>query len=125
VFKPLNVFGEPLKSCSMNPRTGFYRDGFCNSGINNPAWHTVCIHVTETFLEFSKRVGNDLSTPMPQHNFPGLKEGDKWCLAAGNFINAMEKNMTPHIYLQSTHQAILEYVELETLKKYALDLDEV
>jgi uncharacterized protein (DUF2237 family) len=122
MFKPLNVFGEPLKPCSMSPRTGFYRDGFCNSGIDNPAWHTVCIHITEEFLDFSKSVGNDLSTPMSRYNFPGLKEGDKWCLAAGNFLKAMKEDKTPFIYLHATHQAILEYVDLETLKKYALDL---
>lgn len=124
MFKPLNVFGEPLRPCSFSPRTGFYRDGFCNSGVNNPAWHTVCIYITNDFLEFSKMVGNDLSAPMPEYNFPGLKEGDKWCLAAGNFLKAMKEGMTPNIFLHSTHQAILEHVDLETLKEYALDLEE-
>ncbi len=123
MFKPLNVYGEPLEPCSFSPVTGFYRDGYCNSGIDNPGWHTVCIYVTDEFLDFSKSVGNDLSTPMPQYSFPGLKEGDKWCLAAGNFIRALQEDMAPKIFLRSTHQAILEYVDLDTLKKYALDLE--
>ncbi|MCH9740051.1 MAG: DUF2237 domain-containing protein [Epsilonproteobacteria bacterium] len=124
MFKPLNVFGEPLEPCSMNPMTGYYRDGSCNSGIDNPAWHMVCIYATEEFLAYSKRVGNDLSTPLPQYGFEGIKAGDSWCLAAGNFIRAMKDGMAPKIFLHSTHQAILEYISLDTLKKYAIDLEE-
>lgn len=123
MFKPLNVLGEPLEVCSKQPMTGYYRDGSCNSGIDNPGWHTVCIQATEEFLEFSKSAGNDLSTPMPQYNFPGVKPGDRWCLAAGNFLKALREGKAPGIYLHATHQVILEYVSLETLKRYALDLE--
>ena len=120
MFKPLNVFGEPLKVCSKKPLTGFYRDGSCNSGMDNPAWHTVCILVTKEFLDYSKSVGNDLSTPMPQYGFTGLKEGDKWCLAIGNFYRAMKHEKAPKIFLESTHQVVLEHIPLEILKKYTL-----
>ena len=122
MFKPLNVFGEPLKPCSMNPLTGFYRDGSCNSGLDNPARHTVCILATEEFLEYSKKVGNDLSTPLPQYGFAGVKPGDKWCLAIGNFLRAMHHNKTPKVFLHSTHIAVLEDIELEKLKEFAIDL---
>jgi len=121
MFKPLNVFGQPLKSCSHNPMTGFYRDGFCNSGIDNKAWHVVCIQVTQEFLDYSKGVGNDLSTPMPKYGFYGLKDGDSWCLAIGNFIRAIENGFAPKVFLHSTHQAVLEIMDLESLQKYALD----
>jgi len=124
MFKPLNVFGEPLKPCSVTPMTGFYRDGSCNSGLDNQAWHMVCIQATEKFLEYSKRVGNDLSTPMPQYGFEGVKAGDSWCLAVGNFMRAVKQGVAPQIFLHSTHQAILEVISLETLKEYALDLEE-
>ena len=121
MFKPLNVFGEPLESCSVQPITGFYRDGSCNSGMDNPALHTICILATESFLEYSKQVGNDLSTPMPEYGFAGVKAGEKWCLAAGNFHRAMKAGMAPKIFLESTHQVILEHFDLETLKKYAVE----
>jgi hypothetical protein len=125
MFKPLNVFGQPLKTCSFSPITGFYRDGFCNSGIDNPAWHMVCIQVTQSFLDYSKRVGNDLSTPMPEYNFQGLKEGDSWCLAIGNFIKSIEDGFAPKIFLNATHQAVLEIIDLEILKQYALDKEKL
>jgi hypothetical protein len=125
MFKPLNLFGEPLKKCSLSPITGFYRDGSCNSGIDNQAWHMVCIQVTEEFLRYSKNIGNDLSTPMPKYNFKGLKEGDSWCLAVGNFIRAIEDGFAPKIFLHSTHQAVLELIELEVLEKYALDKEKL
>jgi uncharacterized protein (DUF2237 family) len=120
MFKPINVFGESLKLCSANPITGFYRDGSCNSGVENPAWHTVCILATEEFLAFSKSVGNDLSTPIPEYRFDGVKSGQKWCLAAGNFMRAVKAGNAPQVYLESTHQAILEYISLDELKKYAI-----
>ena len=122
MFKPLNVFNEPLEVCSKRPMTGFYRDGSCNSGIDNQGRHTVCILATEEFLEYSKRVGNDLSTPMLQYSFPGVKAGDKWCLAVGNFMRAMQQGKAPKIFLKSTHIAILEDIDLETLKGFAVEV---
>jgi len=124
MFKPLNVFGKPLKPCSIKPPTGFYRDGSCNSGLDNQAWHMVCILATEDFLEYSKKIGNDLSTPLPEYGFKGVKSGDSWCLAKGNFLRALKHGKAPNIFLHSTHQAILEVIDLETLKQYALDLEE-
>ena len=121
MFKPLNVFGEPLKSCSKKPMTGYYRDGSCNSGLDNAARHTVCIAATEEFLEYSKKIGNDLSTPMPQYGFEGVKEGDSWCLARGNFLRAMQHGKAPKVFLESTHIAILEDIDIQILKEYAID----
>jgi len=121
MFKPLNVFNEPLQVCSQKPMTGFYRDGSCNSGIDNHGRHTVCILASAEFLEYSKRVGNDLSTPMPQYGFAGVKAGDKWCLAIGNFFRAIEQGKAPKVFLESTHIAILENIELEVLKGYAVE----
>ena len=123
MFKPLNVFGEPLKRCSIEPMTGFYRDGFCNSGMDNQAWHMVCVLATEEFLVYSKSVGNDLSTPLPQYGFRGIKAGDSWCLATNNFIKALKDDVAPKIFLHATHQIILEAIDLEILKKYAIDID--
>jgi len=123
MFKPLNVFGEPLRQCSKSPMTGFYRDGSCNSGLDNQAWHMICIQATQEFLEYSKEVGNDLSTPLPQYGFKGIEAGDSWCLAVGNFMKALKHGKAPKIFLHSTHQAILDIIDLETLKKYALDLE--
>ena len=121
MFKPLNVFGQPLKKCSVTPMTGFYRDGSCNSGLDNQAWHMVCVLATVEFLEYSKSVGNDLSTPMPQYGFEGVKVGDSWCLAVGNFMRALNAGKAPQVFLNSTHQAVLDVIDLDTLKKYALD----
>ena len=121
MFKPLNVFNEPLKVCSKKPITGFYRDGSCNSGLDNQGRHTVCILATTEFLEYSKRVGNDLSTPMPEYGFAGVKDGDKWCLAIGNFFRAIEQGKAPQVFLESTHIAILEDMDLEVLKGFAVE----
>ena len=121
MFKPLNVFGQPLKQCSVKPMTGFYRDGSCNSGLDNQAWHMVCVLATVEFLEYSKNVGNDLSTPMPQYGFEGVKAGDSWCLAIANFMRALQAGKAPQVFLNSTHQAVLDVIDLDTLKKYALD----
>jgi uncharacterized protein (DUF2237 family) len=120
MFKPLNVFNQPLKPCSLSPMTGFYRDGSCNSGIDNQGRHTVCVLATAEFLEYSKRVGNDLSTPMPQYGFEGVKPGERWCLATGNFLRAIEHGKAPKVFLESTHIAILEDIDLEVLKEYAV-----
>ena len=122
MFKPLNVFNEPLKVCSKKPMTGFYRDGCCNSGLDNQGRHTICILATVEFLEYSKRVGNDLSTPMPQYGFEGVKAGDRWCLASGNFLRAMDQGKAPQVFLESTHIAILEEIDLETLKSFSVEV---
>jgi hypothetical protein len=122
MFKPLNVFNEPLQTCSKKPMTGFYRDGCCNSGLDNQGRHTICILATFEFLEYSRRIGNDLSTPMPQYGFEGVKAGDKWCLATGNFLRAIEQGKAPNVFLESTHIAILEEIDLEVLKGYAVEV---
>ena len=117
-----NVLGDKLQSCSEAPVTGFYRDGCCNTGPDDLGLHTVCALMTREFLEFSRARGNDLSTPMPQMGFPGLKPGDRWCLCAARWREALDAGMAPWVFLRSTHEATLEVVSLEDLKKYALDL---
>jgi uncharacterized protein (DUF2237 family) len=122
MFKPLNVFGDTLEPCSVKPITGYYRDGSCNSGLDNPARHTICVEATEAFLEYSKKVGNDLSTPMPQYGFEGVKPGDRWCLALENFLRAMQHGKAPKVFLKSTHIAVLEDIDLKVLKEYAVEV---
>lgn len=117
-----NVLGEKLQSCGEDPVTGFYRDGCCNVGPDDFGVHSVCVRVTEEFLEFSKAHGNDLSTPMPQFGFDGLKAGDQWCLCAARWKEAFDANAAPRVVLRATHEATLEFVSLEDLKKYAIDL---
>jgi uncharacterized protein (DUF2237 family) len=117
----LNVFGEPLVLCSMNPLTGFFRNGNCVTGPSDEGRHTVCAEMTDTFLAFSKSRGNDLSTPMPEYAFPGLKAGDKWCLVALRWVEALEAGVAPRVVLKATHQSVLKYVEIDVLKKYAID----
>jgi uncharacterized protein (DUF2237 family) len=119
---PRNVFGEPLSECCSEPLTGFYRDGSCNTGPEDFGVHTVCALMTADFLAFSKAAGNDLSTPIPQAGFESLKPGDCWCLCAARWREAFEAGHAPRIRLAATHEATLEIVPLETLKKYALDL---
>jgi len=114
-----NVFGERLKNCSEDPVTGFYRDGCCNTGEKDPGRHTVCVILTEEFLRFSKKQGNDLITPRPMYEFPGLKPGDRWCLCAPRWKEAWKAGKAPRVVLESTHEATLEYVPLEELVKYA------
>lgn len=116
----LNVFGEPLRPCSMSPLTGFFRTGSCITGPDGQARHTVCIEATEAFLEFSKARGNDLSTPMPQYAFPGLKPGDRWCLLAPRWVEALEAGQAPRVVLAATHQSVLRYVEIDVLQRYAV-----
>lgn len=118
----LNVFGEPLRSCSDNPLTGFFRTGYCSTGPDDVGRHTICVEVTEDFLAFSKAAGNDLTTPRPEMAFPGLKPGDRWCLVAPRWVQALEAGVAPRIVLLATHEATLRYTDLETLKRYALDL---
>ena len=112
----LNVLGEPLAPCSMDPMTGFYRDGCCNTGYEDTGIHTVCTRVTAKFLEFSKRRGNDLSTPMPEYGFPGLKPGDQWCLCAPRWQEALEAGMAPKVVLEATHAATLAHCKLADLQ---------
>ena len=118
----LNVFGERLLPCSTSPLTGFFRNGNCSTGPSDEGRHTVCAEMTDAFLAFSKSRGNDLSTPMPEHAFPGLKSGDRWCLVALRWVEALQAGMAPRIVLAATHQSVLRYIEIEVLRKYALDV---
>jgi len=118
----LNVLGEPLSPCSLDPMTGFYRDGCCNTGPEDRGRHVVCAEVTADFLEFSKARGNDLSTPRPEFGFAGLKPGDRWCLCADRWREAYQAGVAPRVALQATHAAMLEHVDLADLKRLALDL---
>jgi uncharacterized protein (DUF2237 family) len=117
-----NVYGEPLQSCSIRPLTGFYRSGCCHTGPEDLGLHTVCVEVTASFLAFSKSRGNDLSTPQPEFGFPGLEPGDRWCLCAARWQEALEAGSAPHVILAATHEATLEIVALDDLKRHALDL---
>ncbi len=108
----LNVFGEELMSCSEEPLTGFFRDGCCNTSEEDLGSHTVCVEVTDAFLEYSRFRGNDLSTPMPEHGFPGLQPGDCWCLCAARWLEAHQQEMAPRVFLQRTHLKALEVVPL-------------
>lgn len=118
----LNVLGEPLLPCSEEPMTGFFRDGCCNTSPEDLGRHVVCIRVTADFLEFSRSRGNDLSTPMPEFGFPGLKPGEQWCLCAARWQEALEAGAAPRVLLQATHAAALKVVRLADLKKFSLDL---
>jgi hypothetical protein len=119
----INVLGEALASCCEDPITGFFRDGHCNTCQEDVGSHTVCIEISQSFLEYSRFRGNDLSTPVPEHNFPGLKPGDSWCLCALRWLEAKENDMAPRVHLQSTHLRALELVPLAMLKSYAADLN--
>jgi uncharacterized protein (DUF2237 family) len=118
----MNVFGEPLLPCSLDPVTGFYRDGCCNTGYDDTGIHTVCVRVTTEFLAFSKSRGNDLSTPAPQFGFAGLKPGDQWCLCAGRWKEAHDAGAAPSVVLRATHEETLAIVPLADLKRHAIDL---
>jgi len=122
--QPKNVLGGPLECCCTNPTTGFYRDGYCRTDMLDHGRHVVCARVTQQFLEFSRSRGNDLMTPAPWASFPGLKDGDKWCLCASRWREAAEAGVAPPLYLKSTHKKALEYVTMEQLKSHALDLEE-
>lgn len=109
--------------CGMDPITGFYRDGCCDTGPEDRGSHTVCVAVTDEFLAFTQSVGNDLSTPLPAHGFPGLKAGDRWCLCASRWLQAYEAGKAPRVFVQSTNQAALRIVSLELLTSMAADLN--
>lgn len=115
-----NVFGTDIITCSEEPITGFYRDGCCKTGPEDQGIHTVCAVMTDEFLEFSKRKGNDLSTPRLQWNFPGLKAGDRWCLCASRWVEAYKAGKAPLVKLEATHEKTLDLVDLDTLVKFAV-----
>jgi uncharacterized protein (DUF2237 family) len=117
-----NVLGTALLACSTEPMTGYYRDGCCNTGGGDMGVHVVCAQMTAEFLAFTKAQGNDLSTPVPAFQFPGLKPGDRWCLCAGRWQEALEAGVAPPVVLGATHAAALEHVNLSDLKDHALDL---
>ena len=118
----LNVFGQPLVPCGLDPLTGFYRDGCCNTGREDVGLHTVCVVLTAEFLAFSKKAGNDLSTPHPQFGFAGLRPGDRWCLCAPRWQEAFKAGQAPRVVLRATHEGALAYCTLADLKRHAIDL---
>lgn len=117
-----NVIGEKLMPCSVDPVTGFYRDGCCHTGPEDIGSHTVCAVMTAEFLAFSRAQGNDLSTPHPEFGFPGLKPGDRWCLCAGRWVEAHRAGCAPQVAILSTHERALEVCDLTALKDHAVDL---
>ena len=117
-----DVFGEPLAPCSTDPLTGFTRTGSCETGPQDLGSHTVCVQVTADFLEFSQAQGNDLSTPAPEFDFPGLLPGDRWCLCAARWREALEAGRAPRVVLRATHERALEVIALADLKPFAVDL---
>ncbi len=116
-----NVLGTELQPCSLDPLTGFYRDGCCNTGGEDAGVHVVCALMTDDFLTFSASMGNDLSTPQPEFGFAGLEAGDQWCLCASRWKEALDNGKAPPVYLAGTHMAALEYVTLEELQAHAID----
>ena len=119
--KAKNVLGGELQTCSTDPMTGFYRDGCCNTGAQDVGLHLVCIEATDEFLAFSRSRGNDLSTPIPEYQFPGLVEGDRWCLCVQRWQEAHAAGYAPQVNLEATHISALEFVDLEMLQEYAID----
>jgi len=115
-----NVLGGELEACSTDPMTGWYRDGCCNTGQGDAGVHVVCAVMTEAFLRFSKAAGNDLSTPRPEMGFPGLEPGDRWCLCAARWAEALQADAAPPVVVEATHMAALEFVDLEDLKAHAV-----
>ena len=117
-----NVYGAPLKPCGTRPLTGFFRNGCCETGPHDVGLHTVCAVMTAEFLAFSKMVGNDLSTPVPEYGFPGLKPGDRWCLCAPRWKEALDAGAAPQVVLTSTHEETLAIVPLGVLKDHAVEV---
>ena len=118
-----NVLGGPMALCSNDPKTGYYRNGCCDTGDDDRGVHTVCVEVSVDFLHYSAARGNDLSTPKPEHGFPGLKPGDRWCLCASRWKEALDAGVAPKLYLSATHEATLELVPLEVLTRHAVDMN--
>ena len=119
----LNVLGGPLAPCSNEPKTGFFRDGCCNTGPTDMGLHTICAVMTDEFLAYSKAAGNDLSTAMPEYGFPGLKAGDQWCLCASRWEQARRAGKAPRVRLTATNKASLLLCELDDLKAHAIDMN--
>jgi uncharacterized protein (DUF2237 family) len=118
-----NVLGLPLADCSHDPKTGWFRDGCCRTDAQDRGSHTVCARVTAEFLAFSRQVGNDLSTPRPEFDFPGLKPGDRWCVCAARWMQAFEAGVAPPVHLEATHERALDHVPLAALRYHALPAD--
>jgi hypothetical protein len=118
IDKSLNVLGGPLEPCSMDPKTGFYRNGACDTGPDDHGSHTVCAVMTAEFLAYSKYFGNDLSTPRPEVGFPGLKPGDSWCLCASRFLQAYQEDCAPQVRLEATHLRALDVIPLDILEQF-------
>ncbi len=116
-----NVLGGELQPCSIDPLTGWLRTGCCETSAEDVGAHTVCIRATPAFLAYSKARGNDLGTPMPKFGFPGIKPGDRWCLCAPRWVEALERGVAPQVDLAATHERTLDYVPLETLQEYAIE----
>ena len=121
IYLSINVYGKELETCCDNPKTGFFRNGMCDTCKEDIGIHTVCILATEDFLVFSEEVGNDLSTPRPEFNFPGLKPGNHWCLCAMRWKEAYEQGKAPPVFLESTHEATLKLVDFNILQQYAVN----
>lgn len=119
-----NVFGGDLVVCSADPLTGFFRNGKCDTCGDDTGMHTVCAEMTKEFLLYSRRVGNDLSTPVPEWRFPGLQPGDRWCLCLPRWLQALEAGVAPRLYLRATHMSAIEHIPMEVLLEYAADADE-
>ena len=117
----INIFGDQIEACCHDPVTGYFRDGFCNTDEHDIGSHVVCAEITEDFLTFSKAKGNDLSTPRPEFNFPGLKEGDRWCLCALRWKEAYDAGVAPRVYLESCHLNALSYVTKDQLEEFAVN----
>lgn len=113
-----NVLGTDLQLCGCNPNTGSFRDGFCNTSKQDVGLHIICAIMTDDFLAFTKQQGNDLSTPNPDHQFPGLKEGDRWCLCISRWLEAMKVQKAPPVVLEACHESALEFISLQELRKY-------
>jgi len=118
--KPKNVLDGELQSCCLEPMTGFYRNGRCDTGPDDGGAHVICAQVTAEFLEFSRSAGNDLTTPVPEYGFSGLKPGDRWCLCAWRWKEALDAGVAPPVLLEATHEAALQYVTLDELRRHAL-----
>ena len=121
IYLSINVYGKELETCCDNPKTGFFRNGMCDTCSEDRGVHTVCILATEEFLDFSKSVGNDLSTPNPEFNFPGVKPGNRWCLCAPRWKEAYEQGKAPPVFLESTHEKTLKMVDFNILQGYAVN----
>ena len=117
----INIFGDEIEACCYDPMTGYFRDGFCNTDEHDHGSHVICAVMTDDFLEFSKSKGNDLTTPRPEFNFPGLKEGDRWCLCAMRWKEAYDAGVAPKVFLESCHLNSLNFVTKEQLAEYAVN----